>query len=441
MSDLLPQFGGAAFTLLAFVVALSVIVAVHEGGHYLVGRWTGIKADVFSVGFGPVLLSRTDRHGTRWQVAALPFGGYVKFRGDDNAASVGGSVRGLSPEERRHTMLGAPLWARALTVAAGPVANFILSVLVFAVVIAVEGRATDPLTVARLAALPEGYAAGLEVGDEVLSVAGVEVSGGSLADVGEVAPSPTVPYEVRRGGERETVQGPWPFLPLVGNVAPDSAARDAGLRPGDVVTAVDGAAVFAFEQVFDAVVASEGAPLALSLWREGEALEVTAAPRRTDLPGADGGFETRWLLGLTAAPLFEAETETPGLLDALGTAVRQVWAVIASSLSGLAHMVTGAISTCNLSGPVGIAEASGAMAAQGASSFLWFLAVLSTAVGLMNLFPIPVLDGGHLVFHAYEAVAGRPPGARALQVLMSVGLAAILSLTLFGIANDLFLCP
>ena len=132
MTEFLPQFGGVAFTILAFVVALSVVVAFHELGHLMVGRWTGIRAEVFSVGFGPVLLSRTDRHGTRWQLAALPFGGYVKFWGDANAASVGGTAVGLTAEERRHTMLGAPLWARALTVAAGPVANFILAVLVFA---------------------------------------------------------------------------------------------------------------------------------------------------------------------------------------------------------------------------------------------------------------------------------------------------------------------
>ncbi len=443
MTDLLPQFGSFAFTLVAFVVALSVIVAIHELGHLLVGRWTGIRAEVFSVGFGPVLLSRTDRHGTRWQLAALPFGGFVKFWGDANAASVGGNVRALTPEERRHTMLGAPLWARALTVAAGPAANFILAVLVFAAVIAAEGRPTDPLTVASVAPLPESYAQGLEVGDEVLSIGGVPVSAEDLRRVGEaeIPLGPTVAYEVLRRGERITVEGPWPFPPIAGAVSPDSAARDAGLRAGDVITAVDGRPVFAFEQVVDAVSGSDGRPLTLAVWRDGETLTLEVAPRRTDLPRGEGGFETRWLLGVTAGPLFEVETVTLGPLAALGDAVRQLWFVITSSLSGLGHMITGAISTCNLSGPVGIAEVSGDVAADGPRDFLWFVAALSTAVGLMNLFPIPVLDGGHLVFHAYEAVAGRPPGDAALRVLMAVGLALILTLTVFGVANDLFLCP
>ncbi len=443
MTNLLPQFGGFAFTLLAFVVALSVIVAIHELGHLMVGRWTGIRAEVFSVGFGPVLLSRTDRHGTRWQVAALPFGGFVKFWGDANAASVGGDVRALTPEERRHTMLGAPLWARALTVAAGPVANFILAVLVFAAVFALDGRPADPLTISRLAPLPDASAQGLEVGDQVLSIAGVPVEAGTLSDVGEAEarPSPRVDYEVVRNGERVVVEGPWPFPPLVGAVSPDSAARDAGVRAGDVVTAVDGEPVFAFDQVAEAVGASEGRPVTLLLWRDGEEVEATVTPRRTDVPGREGGFETRWLLGLTAGALFEVETVRLGPLAALGEAASQLWFVITSSLSGLAHMITGAISTCNLSGPIGIAEVSGDVAADGPRTFLMFLAVLSAAVGLMNLFPIPVLDGGHLVFHAYEAVAGRPPGDAALRVLMAVGLALILTLTVFGVANDLFLCP
>ncbi len=443
MTNLLPQFGGVAFTLLAFVVALSVIVAIHELGHLMVGRWTGIRAEVFSVGFGPVLLSRTDRHGTRWQVAALPFGGYVKFWGDANAASVGGDAGAVTPEERRHTMLGAPLWARALTVVAGPVANFILAVLVFAAVIAAEGRPTDPLTIASLAPLPDGYPQGIEAGDAVLAIAGVPVSAEGLGAVGEaeIPVGPTVPYEVVRGGERLTVEGPWPFPPIVGAVSPDSAARDAGVRSGDVVTAVDGRPVFAFGQIAEAVRASEGRSVTLALWRGGEALDVTVTPRRTDEPSPDGGFETNLRLGIVAGALFEVETATPGPLAALGDAGRQLWFVITSSLSGIFHMISGAISTCNLSGPVGIAEASGAMASDGATSFLWFLAVLSTAVGLMNLFPIPVLDGGHLVFHAYEAVVGRPPGDAALRVLMAVGLALILTLTVFGVANDLFLCP
>ena len=150
--SLIPQFGGLLYTVLAFVVALSVIVAVHEYGHYIVGRWSGIHAEVFSIGFGPVLWSRIDKHGTRWQIAILPLGGYVKFLGDANAASGKDSsameeITEQSPEELRRTMHGAPLWARAATVAAGPIFNFVMSILVFGLIFWSQGVSREPLTV------------------------------------------------------------------------------------------------------------------------------------------------------------------------------------------------------------------------------------------------------------------------------------------------------
>ena len=442
LTQFLPQFGSLAFTLVAFVIALSIIVAVHEYGHYIVGRWTGIKAEVFSLGFGPVLFARTDRHGTRWQVAALPFGGYVKFLGDANAASVGGDDSRVAQSERRQTMLGAPLWARAATVAAGPFANFLLSVLLFCALILSQGRATDPLTVAELVPLPESYVQELQPGDEILEVAGRPVAVRTLgAALAEIPPEPSVDYLIRRDGEELVVRGPHPLPPVASSVSPDSAAWDVGIRSGDVVTAVDGRPVYAFDELVASVLASEGRPIAFDIWRSGELLHFTVVPRRADLPVAEGGFETRWLVGVSGGPFFEATTETPGLLTALGDSLAQLWFVLGSSLSGIGHMLTGAISTCNLSGPVGIAETSGAMASQGTTSFIGFLAVLSAAVGLMNLFPIPILDGGHLVFHAWEAITGRPPTDRALRVLMAAGLSLLLTLMFWAVANDLFLCP
>jgi regulator of sigma E protease len=185
---------------------------------------------------------------------------------------------------------------------------------------------------------------------------------------------------------------------------------------------------------------SAGAPVDLKVWRAGDSFPMTLTPRSADVPTADGGFEQRYLIGVTGGLFFTPETVTPGPFSALAIGVDQTFHIIRQSLSGLYHMITGAISTCNLSGPVGIAETSGAAASQGFVSFIWFIAVLSTAVGLMNLFPVPVLDGGHLVFHAYEAVTGRPPSDRALQVLMAGGLALIITLMLFALTNDLF-CP
>ncbi len=443
MADLIPQFGSFGFTLVFFVLALSIIVAVHEYGHYIVGRWSGIYAEVFSLGFGPVLYSRVDKRGTVWQIAALPFGGYVKFLGDANAASVGSS--GDAPEHRaRNTMHGAPLWARVCTVAAGPVFNFILSALIFGCLIMWNGRAVDPVRVADVAGLPEAYQVGIAPGDQLLSIEGITVP--ELAALGDmldqVPVEPVVSFEVLRDGQTVTVDSLYPSAPLVRGVTPGSAAYDAGFQPDDVVMAIDGVELFAFRQITDAVLGSEGREMQFQIWRDGETLTLPVTPRPADLPTADGGFESRtYLVGLSGSYYFDLATETPGLGEAAGLAVGQVWEIMRSSLSGLYHMIAGKISTCNLSGPVGIAQASGAMAAQGPLNFIFFVGVISTAVGLLNLFPIPVLDGGHLVFHAYEAVTGKPPSETALKVMMAGGLTIVLSLMVFALANDLILCP
>ncbi|NKX45999.1 RIP metalloprotease RseP [Roseicyclus persicicus] len=441
--EFIPQFGNIAFTLVAFVAALSIIVAIHEYGHYIVGRWSGIHAEVFSVGFGPVLVSRTDRHGTRWQIAALPFGGYVKFLGDADAASGkdGAAIDALDAGERRRSMHGAPLWARAATVAAGPVFNFILSILIFGLVLFFTGRAAEEPRVGALTPLPADMVQ-LEAGDLILALDGQEVTDfQSIFDIAEtLPPAPTVAYTVERAGAVIETEAVFPLIPLVDSVAPQSAAIAAGLEQGDVIRAVDGAPVYAFRQLREAVAAAEGAPLTLTVWRAGEELEVTLSPRRTDLPLPEGGFETRWLIGVTGGLSFEPLREGVGPLAALGYGVDQTMFVVQSSLSGLWHMITGAISSCNLQGPIGIAETSGAAASQGIDSFIWFVAILSTAVGLLNLFPIPVLDGGHLMFHAYEAVTGRPPSDRAMRLFMTIGLTLLLSLMLFALTNDIF-CP
>lgn len=445
MDGLIPQFGGLLWTLLAFVTALSIIVAIHEYGHYIVGRWCGIKADVFSIGFGPQLFSRRDRHGTLWQVAALPLGGYVKFRGDANAASVGGdgSADSMTAAERETTMTGAALWKRSATVAAGPVANFILSILVFGAFVLFEGRPAEAPTIGEVVALPQDVAY-LDQGDEVLEVDGVPVA--TLADLSEAASGlsgrETVEYRVRRDGAVIDVRAAPPMPPRAASVQPRSAAWDVGLRPGDVVRSIDGEPIHAFADLRDATAASDGAPMTLGIWRPDmpEGFEVTLVPRRADLPLPGGSFETRYLIGLSGGLGFEPATEGAGPIEAVGFGLQQTGFIIQSSLSALWHIATAQISTCNLSGPIGIAETSGAVASLGAGNFVWFIAVLSTAVGLLNLFPVPVLDGGHLVFHAYEAVRGRPPRDAAVRALMTVGIALMVALMLFALFNDLF-CP
>jgi len=440
---LIPSFGGTLYTIGAFVVALSVIVTVHEYGHYIVGRWTGIRAEVFSLGFGPVLLARQDRHGTVWQIAALPFGGYVKFLGDANAASAkaGDAIAQMDDETRRHTMHGAPLWARAATVVAGPAFNFLLSILIFAAVLLVQGVASDPLTIASLRPMPVGEQQ-LQPGDQILAIAGQATPGVEAFDkfVDSLPVEPMLDYELLRDGDAITVSAPYPYPPLVNGLTPGSAAMDADMQVGDVILAVDGTKISAFSELREAVAASGGDEMLMSVWRDGTVSDITLSPRSMDLPRADGSFETRFLIGVTGGMFFAPRTESPGLWRSASYGVSQTIYIVRTSISGLYHMAAGAISSCNLRGPIGIAETSGAAASQGWISFIWFISVLSTAVGLLNLFPIPVLDGGHLVFHAFEAVSGRPPSDRALRVLMAVGLTVLLGLMVFALTNDLF-CP
>ncbi len=442
LGALIPTFGNFAFTVVAFVVALSIIVAIHEYGHYIVGRWSGIKADVFSVGFGPVIWSRTDKHGTAWQIAALPFGGFVKFRGDANAASVGtdDDDSGLSAEERRATMHGAPLWARSATVAAGPIFNFILSIIMFAVLFTISGVPTDNVRVDEPFDLPFA-AQELEAGDVIEAVEGVAIptenAFNTLDDA--LTPAPEITYTVTRDGQTIDVRGPWIFPTRAAGVDLGSAAEAAGIEEGDVILSVDGTPVYDFEDLRERIGASEGNPVALEVWRDGEVTERTLTAVRQDRPTADGGFETRYLIGVYLGLPFTRAVETPGPLESLRLGVDRTIGTVTQSISGLVHMIAGEISTCNLSGPVGIAKISGQAAGAGLLTFLSFIAVLSTAVGFLNLLPIPVLDGGHLVFFAWEAVTGNPPSERALKYLMAGGLTIMISMMIFALSND-FLC-
>ncbi len=442
LTSILPALGGTAWTLIFFIIALSVIVAIHEYGHYIVGRWCGIHSEVFSIGFGRVLFSRVDKRGTKWQIAALPFGGYVKFLGDANAASVGGTdaVANVNP---RNTMLGAPLWARAATVAAGPIFNFILAIFIFAGYMMWEGERTDPLTYGGSPELPPGFVSDLQIGDQVIAIDGllVDEPDNVLRNSDELTVKREMEWTILRDGQEMVVTGPHPYLTLVSIVTPRSAADDAGVRLGDFVTHVNGEEIFALADIIRIKEETNNAPMTLVIYRDGETFESVMTPTRFDRPMPDGTFRTEYLIGWGSDLYFDPEVKPIGVFDALWSGTQELWWRITTSLNGLWHMVTGAISSCNLSGPVGIAQTSGSMAQQGADNFVFFIGILSVAVGLLNLFPIPVLDGGHLVFHAYEAVTRRKPSDAALRVLMSLGVAIIGSIMVFAILNDLVLCP
>lgn len=446
MSSLLPAFGGLGFTLIAFVVCLSIIVFIHEYGHYIVGRWSGIHAEIFSIGFGPVLFARVDRRGTVWQVAAIPLGGYVRFKGDKGAASDAdtSALQDMDEAERRSTMHGAPLWARAATVAAGPVFNFILSLILFFGLSVNQGVTKNPLTVGQVYDVPQ--VSEVQVGDILRRVGSVDVpADGDYSDfflaIRENPDGPIIDYGVERDGRDIVVRGPAMDLARISSLIPRSAAIEAGLKVGDVITHVNGTPINYFSDLKVAVEGSNGAPLLLSVYRAGETLDFDLQPKKVEEQNDQGGYDVFWRIGIVSTLYaFEPESEAIGVGEAAQNAARTTYSVMKASITGLVDVVTGAISSCNLSGPIGIAETSGQMARQGGDSLIWFIAVLSTAVGLINLFPIPVLDGGHLVFHGYEAVTGRPPNLRVMNAMMMAGLAIVLSFMLFALFNDVF-CP
>ena len=335
---MIPSFGNIAWTLAAFVVALSIIVAVHEYGHYIVGRWSGIHAEVFSLGFGPVLFSRVDKRGTRWQLAAFPFRGYVKFMGDSDAASGKDDdmISELSASERRRTMHGAPLWARSATVLAGPMFNFMLTIAIYFAVILHFGLAGERGVIGSVYPLPDN-AQTLLPGDEIVALNGSETPDlrAFLTAARDVPSVPTVDYAVLRDGGEITIAGPHPFPALGGSIALESAAQDAGITEGDVILAVDGKPMQAFSDLVATVKETKDASLRLSVWRAsgqdgagqgGTTFETILTPRLTTNPTQDGGFEERYLIGLGEGLVFTPELYTPGPIgDAVWNMAALYW--------------------------------------------------------------------------------------------------------------------
>ena len=440
---MLPDFGSPLISLAAFLVTIGIVVVVHEFGHYLVARVSGIGVRVFSIGFGKEVISWRDRNQTLWKICIIPLGGYVAFH---EPASSGEQIMDAKLHSRRNgasdgTFTNASLRCRVMTVVAGPVANFLLSIVIFAVVAGISGFPENRTEIASVKPFP-GPQLEFRTGDTIVGINGQPIQDlASLYLYARVA-DPREPsiYTVKRGDGQTEIIGPFPMPPILEDVRPMSAASDAGLAPGDVLLRVDGIPIASFLEFRDIVLASGGKTLSLDVWRGGDILNINLAGRYEDVPAADGGFENRLMVGVSSGLFFKPLDYIPTPFEAIWLGGVQTFSIIAFSLDGLANIALGSISVCNIQGPVSIAKLSGEAASQGVVEFFTLLGILSAVIGFMNLLPIPVLDGGHLVFFAYEAASGKPPGERVRRIATQLGLLAVLALLILGVFND-FTCP
>jgi len=367
-------FDWAPLGIPAFIFVVTFVVFFHELGHFLVARACGVGIETFSIGFGGEIFGWNDKKGTRWKISWLPFGGYVKFAGDENAASTPDRERiaQMSEEEKARTFTLRPLWQRMAVVAAGPVANFVLAFVVFVVLLAAFGAMT--------------------------------------------------------------------LSTKVGAVLPHTPAAEAGIKPGDRITAVDGVPVHLFYgELQDAIHAKGTNPLTLSVDREGRRFEIVVTPRLIDAKDIYGGKTKATAIGIMPADATPDNTvylPIP-LAKVPRIAAAQCWGIVDGTFTYLWRIVSHKADASQLGGPIGIAQAAKSAASHGFYDLLYLVALISVSIGMINLFPIPLLDGGHLLYYAFEGVLGRPLNERAQDVGFRLGFAVLVTLLIFLTWNDL----
>jgi regulator of sigma E protease len=371
--ETIPQFSWLSPTwVLAFIFVLTVIVFFHELGHFLVARWCGVMVKVFSVGFGPELIGWTARSGTRWRVSAIPLGGYVKFLGDENAASVTDrdAIAKMNPGDYAHSFAAKSVAQRAAIVAAGPIANFILAIAIFAVIFAAFGRQVT--------------------------------------------------------------------TPRVDTVSPGSAAEAAGFLPGDLVVAIDGAPIETFADLQRIVTVSAGRVLTVTVERTGARTNLTATPEMKEQRDRFGNVHRIGMLGIgRSATNADIVTQHFSVPQAIWLGTQETWFVVERTVGYIGGVISGRESPDQLGGPIRVAQVSGQVATLGFLALINLAAILSVSIGLINLFPIPMLDGGHLLYFAVEAVRGKPLSERAQEMGFRLGLALVILLMLFATWNDI----
>jgi regulator of sigma E protease len=351
----------------SFLVLLTVLVFVHEMGHYWVARRNGVKVEVFSIGFGRELFGFNDKHGTRWKFSLVPLGGYVKMYGDANAASApGGDFEAMTPEQKAVSFHHKSVARRAAIVVAGPAANYVFAVLILATLFVWKGQPFTPATITE--------------------------------------------------------------------VVPDSAAAAAGIKVGDRIVQIDDRTIERFEDVFQYVMLRPEVPMKVTVERGGRKLTLDVTPRRLVERNADGDVIERGLLGVRSTARVYKRYDP---LTATWRAVQETWRMTQATTTAIAQMIRGQRSFREVGGPLRIGEMSGKAAQVSFFTFIWLMGILSLHLGLINLVPVPMLDGGHLAFYAIEAVRGKPLGERAQEYGFRIGLALVLTLMLFVTWNDI----
>ena len=434
-----------------FLVVLGVLVTFHEFGHFIVARWAGVKVLKFSLGFGPKVLSR--RVGdTEYLLSAIPLGGYVKMFGEDVHETV-------SPDERERSFSHKPLWKRTLIVAAGPGFNFFLSYLIFSAWLAMGSPLPIPTfdeispTIDAIRANSPAGQAGLQVGDRITRIDEREMT--TKNDVyAAVAESDgrSLTVEVRRGDilktflvtpelyDPEDVEHPLYVIgieeaaPIVTAVMSDTPAAEAGLKEGDCILEIQGETIQTWSRMTHIIKAHPNVPLTMQVDREGTILTLTIIPEPHEVTD-EGTRTTVGKIGIMGSGRSVIRASSP--LMAVVQGVKATWGWSELTVVGIYKMVTGEISSKNIGGPIMIASASGTAAERGIPEVLFFVAILSINLGILNLLPIPVLDGGHLFFFACEAVLGRPLAERQREFTQQVGIVLLFGIMIFAFFNDI----
>lgn len=442
-------------TVLSFVVVIGVLILIHELGHFVMARWAGVGVERFSIGFGPVVLRWRGRE-TEYCVSAVPMGGYVKMMGEEQPLERGRAL----PWDPARAFAFKPLWVRFVIVFAGPGMNFLLAAAIFTAVLALVGRPVWPATVGRVDAQGPAAAAGIRPDDAVVAVDGRPVT--YWEDVERAlarAAGHTLRLRVRRADQefevsitprRVSVLDPvfrepkdvWdlgagpPMTPHIGAVTPGSPAERAGVKPGDLVVAVAGQRVHTPEELMRAIQQRPGQTFEVTVQRHGRpvTLQVTALTVREATPGG----EEREIGRIGVSIVTRGERTVPyGPVSAVVHGVGRTWDVTLLTARGFWKLLTGRLPLSQLGGPVQIAAETGRQAQEGVAPLAVFTAVISVNLAVLNLLPIPMLDGGHLLFFLIEAVLGRPLSLRKRELAQQVGLVLLLVVMVLALYNDL----